>query len=153
MAVKLAPQARAWLVRGLVLVAAGFAGWLLLGVYSVGPSRAEYLSPTRAFLRTALAGDTAALARQGAEPGAVRWAMQARRDQPAGLRALEAGLYLGGGTRNGDTTVVWFGARSAAGECVDWALRMYFVGGPDARRVGRVSMYCGTRATPPPGAS
>ena len=153
MAVNLAPQVRAWLVRGLVIVAAGFAGWSLLGVYSVGLSRAGYLSPARAFRQAALAGDTAALVRQGVEPGAVRWALQARRDEPAALRALEAGLYLGGGSLKGDTTVVWFGARSAAGACVDWALRMYFAGGSDARRIGRVAMYCGTRATPPPGAS
>jgi hypothetical protein len=147
------PQAQTLTVRILVILAAVVAGWCLLGVYSVGPSYAGYVSPTHAFLRAALSSDSAALARQGADSAVVRWAMHAGREDMASLRALERGLYLGSGARKGDTTVVWFSAGAARGQCVDWSLRMFFVRRGQARHIGKVEMYCSTPVVPPPGAS
>jgi hypothetical protein len=145
------PQAQTLAIRVLVTVAAIFAGWTLLGVYTVGPSYAGYVSPTHAFLRAALTGDSADLARQGAEPAVVSWAMHAGRQDTASLRALERGLYLRHGAQKGDTAVAWFGAW-ANGRCAHWSLRMFFVGRGDARRIGKVEVYCSTPVIPPPGA-
>ncbi len=127
----------------------GAAAWWLMGLYSVGPSYASYLSPARAFLRAALSSDSAALVRQGADQPVVLWALHEGRAQSLGLRALEQGLTLGSGTAaESGATVVWFDAR-ADGECVDWSLRMTFHGTGAERRIARAIVYCGTRVTPP----
>jgi len=141
------PQAQTLAARVLVIVAAGFAGWAMLGVYSVGPSYEGYVAPAHAFLRAALTRDSAALTRQGADPAVVRWAVQAGGEDVAALRALEQGLSLGSGAPKADTTVVWFSA-AARGQCVYWSLRMFFVSPEQARRIGKVEVYCATRVTP-----
>jgi hypothetical protein len=145
------PQARVLSVRILIIVATCVIGWALLGVYSVGPSYAAYVAPARAFLRAAVALDSAALARQ-ADTAVVRWTVRVAREDATSLRALERGLYLGSGTQRADSTVVWFGAR-ALGQCVDWSLRMYFVGRGDATRIGKVMVFCATAVSRPPGSN
>ncbi len=136
-------------VRVCAVVAVGVSAWLLMGVYSVGPSYASYVTPAHAFLQAAVSHDSAGLVRQGAEQSVVQWALQEGREHPAALQALEQGLTLGSGrAAEGGATVVWFDAR-AGGECVDWSLRITFRGVGAARRIDRATVYCGTRATPP----
>ncbi|HXY19362.1 MAG TPA: hypothetical protein VEH83_05145 [Gemmatimonadales bacterium] len=139
-------------IRILVVAAVCLIAWAMMRVYTVGPSYAPYVAPAHAFLRATLARDSAALARQSAGPAAVQWALEAGRRDTVALRDLERDLYLGSGTRKGDSTVVWFSA-PARGECVGWSLTLTFVGRGDSARIARASARCATPVTPPPGFS
>ncbi len=124
----------------LLLLGAGYAGWSLLGVYSVRTYR-TFLAPTREFLTAGLALDSARLARQGADPDAVHWVLAAGRQNAAFLRTLDEGLYVGHGMRNGDSTLVLFGARGLT-QCSNWPLAVFFAGPPAAVHIRRVEGGC-----------
>jgi hypothetical protein len=143
-------QVRTLTIRIAVIGAVAAAAWAMMSVYSSGPSYKAYVAPAQAIVRAALAGDSTDLARQGAEPAVIRWAVRAAREDTVALRALERGLHLGRGTRKGDTTVVWFSAR-ARGQCVYWSLRLFFVGRGAARRIGKGEVYCSVPVSRPPG--
>jgi hypothetical protein len=143
-------QGRTLAVRIVAIVTVCLAGWALMGVYAVGPSFAAYVAPTRAFLRAAVAGDTAALARAGADPAAVRWALVAGRRDTVALRELDRGLALGSGKRKADSTVVWFNARGR-GRCAYWSLTMVYVGNAASRRIDEARVYCSATVTTPSG--
>jgi len=139
---------RSQLIRIGVVLVIGVVAWWMMTLYSRGPSYAPYVAPARAFVRAALARDADALARRAA-PAVVRWALTADAQQTQSLRTLDRGLYLSGGTREGDSTVVSFAA-SDRGACVYWTMRLFFVG---ARTIGRAEVFCSTPVTPPPGAA
>jgi len=136
-------------LRIALIVAVALAVWAFLGVYSSGPSFSSYVSPAHAFLRAALARDSAALARQGADPTVARWAMRAAQADTPSWQTIERGLYLGSGYRRGDTTVVWYYAL-AHGQCVSWRLTMTFLGRGKAARIPKATVFC-IAPTPPPG--
>jgi len=137
-------------VRIVAIVTVCLAGWAMMGVYSVGPSFAAYVAPTRAFLRAAVAGDSAALARAGADPAVVRWALVAGHRDTVALQELDRGLSLGSGKRKADSTVVWFNARGR-GRCAYWSLTMVYVGDGAPRRIDEVRVYCSSTVTTPSG--
>ena len=137
---RLDTRVRSALTALLLLAACGWAGWRLLNVYTVRTYQ-PFLRPTREFLRAGLALDSASLARQGADPAAVRWVLDTGRHDAAFLRALEASLYVGHGMRRGDTTLVLFGTRRY-GECSGWPLTILFAGAPPAARIRRVTGGC-----------
>jgi len=124
----------------LLVVAIGLAGWKLLGVYTVHTYQ-SFLRPAREFLAAGLALDSAALARRGTDPAAARWVLAAGRRNAGFLRDLEAGLFVGGGMRRGDSTVVTFGARKL-GPCATWPLVLFFAGPPGSATIQRVSGGC-----------
>ncbi len=134
-----------------VLVGAGLVGWTVMGVYSVHTYQ-PFLAPAREFLTAGLALDSSALARQGADPAAVRWALDAGRHNAAFLRTLERSLYVGYGMRRGDSTLVLFGARSL-GQCVRWPLTIFFAGPPAAARIQGVTGGCERPGKSPPAAA
>jgi len=137
-------------LRIAVIVAVALAVWAFMGVYSSGPSFSSYVSPAHAFLRAALARDAAALARQGADPAVVQWAVRAAQADTASWQTIERGLYLGSGYHRGDTTVVWYYAL-AHGPCVSWRLTMTFLGRGKAARIPKATVFC-IAPTPPSGA-
>jgi len=124
----------------LLVVAAGFAGWKSLGVYTVRTYQ-TFLRPAREFLAAGLALDSAALARRRTDPAAARWVLTAGRQNAAFLRDLEAGLFVGHGMRHGDSTVVTFGTRTL-GLCAGWPLVVFFEGPPESATIQRVTGGC-----------
>ena len=131
-----------------VLVGAGLAGWWVMGVYTVRTYQ-PFLAPARAFITAGLAQDSAGLARLGAEPAAVRWALDTGRHDAAFLRTLDSGLYVGYGMRRGDSTLVLFGVRTL-GQCSRWPLTILFAGPPGAARIHAVSGGCEPPGRKPP---
>ena len=128
-------------VIGLLLVAAaGFAGWKGLGLYTVRTYQ-TFLRPAREFLAAGLALDSEALVRRRTDPAAASWVLTAGRQNAAFLRNLEAGLFVGHGMRQGDSTVVTFGTRTL-GLCASWPLVVFFEGPPGSATIRRVSGGC-----------
>ncbi|HXY68904.1 MAG TPA: hypothetical protein VEH62_05610 [Gemmatimonadales bacterium] len=138
-------------VRIVAILAVATAGWLLMHVYSGGPSYSSYLAPAHAFLRATLAADSAGLVRQRADPAVVQWALHQARQDSSALRDLERELYLGSGSPKGESTLVWFDAPTR-GACVRWSLVLSFVGRGRDARIGRAAVRCSVPVTPPPGA-
>lgn len=142
MAPKLALR-RAVIGIGLAL-GLGWLAWSLINLYSPRNPYGDFLEPTHRFLRAGLALDSTALARFDVAPPALRWALNTGRENPALLRALETGLHVGHGMRNGAGTVVFFRADSL-NRCSGWPLTISFRGPPAAPRIEEVSAGCGAQ--------
>ena len=124
----------------LVVLGAGYAGWSLLSIYTVRTYQ-PFLAPARSLLTAALARNSVRLARQVADPRAVRWMLDG--GNAAFLRTMQVGLRVGAGRRHGDTTLVAYDSR-AVGQCAGWPLVIFFTGPADVAepRVERVAGGC-----------
>lgn len=116
---------------------------MLLEPYS-GPT-SGYERPVRYFFATALAGDSAALAKLALSSEPVSTALGNASAQPELVRLWAQAAAPGNGYRTGDTTWVWFGASRDCAPDTRHArdqLLVGFVGPADAPLVSRLIGGC-----------
>ena len=143
-ALKLGANVQRILFGAAIAIATRWLGFSLLSLYSIPAHPSKFTEPTRGFLRAGLALDSGALSEMDVSPGAILWALDQGRSNPALLRTLEASLYSTGSRRNGDHNEVTFDAKNLKG-CGKWPLTVYFSGSPAGARIEEVQTDCSPR--------
>jgi hypothetical protein len=113
------------------------AAVLILQPYSVRSPWDAYSAPVRRYLRAALAGDTAALARQSVDNRSVAWALAAARHQPDSMALWARKAVAWAGIRHADTADVF-----VAPPASDCNMVIRFVGPARHSRIEQATAKC-----------
>src|SRR6476661_4818890 len=113
------------------------AAVLVLQPYSVRSPWGAYSTPVRRYLRAALAGDTAALARQSVDNRSVVWALAAARHRPDSMALWAREAVAWAGNRHADTAEVFVSPPNSSCNMV-----IRFVGPARHSRVEQATAKC-----------
>jgi hypothetical protein len=113
------------------------AAVLILQPYSVRSPWDAYSAPVRRYLGAALAGDSAALARQSVDDRSVAWALAAARHQPDSVALWARKAVAWAGIRHSDTVDVFVGPPESSCTMV-----IRFVGEARHSRIEQATAKC-----------
>jgi hypothetical protein len=127
----------------LVLLGLGLAGYIGFNMYSQPVGTYRQIEPIRTFLTSALAHDTAALARQASNEQPIRWVLEATRLDSLAVREWAVGRPGVASTRRGDTLWVTLRRPGSTARCSPlYPLAAGFLESPEGLRLIHLSSSC-----------